>query len=224
VIIVIIKTYALVYGQRNKMKVKMYNEEMNICHESGKGYDLVLKKIDPLLNKNAKRLCKFGYEFEDAKQELVIMILRGIRNYDIDKGVKLSTFLHIHLNNKIISKIKTIVKKSNVATENNEDGYVSEVLFSDIEVGESENYMENCYDSGKDNRFVELDDLNYKDILQIISTKYGKKVSELLYLISYKGYSMVKAAEKLEMNPWTASNKIKSLSKDPFIKSLLYNE
>lgn len=206
------------------MKVKMYSDEVTICHKSGSGYDLILKKIDPLLNKNAKRLCKFGYEFEDAKQELIIMILKGIKNYDLEKGVKLSTFLHIHLNNKIISKIKTIVKKSNIATENNEEGYISEVLFSDIEVGESENYMETCYDSGKNDRFIELQDINYMDILETIASKYGRDISELLYLISFKGYSMVKASEKLDMNPWTASNKIKSLSKDPLIKSLLYNE
>ena len=38
------------------MLVEMYDEQILISLETGEGFDRVLKKIDPLLNKKAKEI------------------------------------------------------------------------------------------------------------------------------------------------------------------------
>ena len=96
-------------------KVKVYNEEFYIDANSGTGLDKVLAKIDPLLFKMSKSLFIPGYSVEDVKQELAILAIEGVRSYDSTKNVKLSTFLHIHLHNKIIAKIRSKNKISNNA-------------------------------------------------------------------------------------------------------------
>ena len=56
-----------------------------------------------------------GYNFSDIKQELIVIAIEGVNAFDPKKNVKLSTFLHIHLRNKLISKIKSVNKLSNDA-------------------------------------------------------------------------------------------------------------
>ena len=95
--------------------VKLYNEEFYVNTGTGEGLDRVLKKIDPLLFKMSNSLFIPNYAPEDVKQELAIIAIEGVRSYDSTKNVKLSTFLHIHLHNKIISKIRSKNKLSNNA-------------------------------------------------------------------------------------------------------------
>jgi DNA-directed RNA polymerase specialized sigma subunit len=95
--------------------VRMYNEDIYVDTISGEGYGAVLKKIDPLLCKMASRTHMPGFKFEDIKQELVILAIEGIMAFDSRKKVKLSTFLHIHLKYKLVSKIRSINKLSNDA-------------------------------------------------------------------------------------------------------------
>lgn len=101
--------------------VKVYNEDIYVNSVTGAGFDKVLKKIDPLLFKMAKSVYIQGYTVEDIKQELAVLAIEGIRSYDDSKNVKLSTFLHIHLHNKIISKIRSQNKLSNNASSSLED-------------------------------------------------------------------------------------------------------
>ena len=56
-----------------------------------------------------------GYRFEDIKQELTIIAIEGINSFNPEKKVKLSTFLHVHLRNKLVSKIRSTNKLSNDA-------------------------------------------------------------------------------------------------------------
>ena len=102
--------------------VKLYNEEFYVNTTTGEGLDRVLKKIDPLLFKMSNSLFIPNYAPEDVKQELAIIAIEGVRSYDSTKNVKLSTFLHIHLHNKIISKIRSKNKLSNNAFSVSEDG------------------------------------------------------------------------------------------------------
>lgn len=99
---------------------KVYNEEFFIDANTGVGLERLLAKINPLLFKMSHSLYIPGYESEDLKQELSIMAVEGVRSYDISKNVKLSTFLHIHLHNKIISKIKSKNKLSHNAFNTSE--------------------------------------------------------------------------------------------------------
>jgi len=95
--------------------VEMYSEKIYINTSTKEGYTRVLKKIDPLLCKWSSKTYLSGHTFEDIKQELSMIIIEGVNAFNPDKGVKLSTFLHTHLKNKLISKIKSINKLSNDA-------------------------------------------------------------------------------------------------------------
>jgi RNA polymerase sigma factor (sigma-70 family) len=94
---------------------EVYNEKIDIDTRTGKGLDKVLKKIEPLLFKMSKSAFMRGSSYEDIKQDLVIIAIEGIKSFDPSKNVKLSTFLQIHLRNKLISKIKSENKISNNA-------------------------------------------------------------------------------------------------------------
>lgn len=107
--------------------VKLYNEEFYVNSNTGEGLDRVLKKIDPLLFKMSNSLFIPNYAPEDVKQELAIIAIEGVRSYDSTKNVKLSTFLHIHLHNKIISKIRSKNKLSNNASSFSEDASLPSV-------------------------------------------------------------------------------------------------
>jgi RNA polymerase sigma factor (sigma-70 family) len=95
--------------------VEMYDEKIFVSTKTKQGYDKVLKKIDPLLCKWASKTYMSGYGFEDLKQELSIIIIEGVNAFDPEKKVKLSSFLHNHLKNKLISKLKSVNKLSNDA-------------------------------------------------------------------------------------------------------------
>ncbi len=100
---------------------RVYNEEFFIDANTGVGINRLLAKIDPLLFKMSRALYIPGYDQEDLKQELAIMAIEGVRSFNASKDVKLSTFLHIHLHNKIISKIKSKNKLSHNAFSVAED-------------------------------------------------------------------------------------------------------
>ena len=95
--------------------VRMYDEDVYISTITKQGYKRVLERIDPLLCKWASKTYMPGYSFDDIKQELSIIIIEGINAYNPEKNVKLSTFLHTHLRNKLVSKIKSVNKLSNDA-------------------------------------------------------------------------------------------------------------
>jgi len=104
--------------------VKMYEEEVWINTRTKEGYARVLERIDPLLCKWASKTYMSGYTFEDIKQELSLIIIEGVNAYDPSKKVKLSTFLHTHLRNKLVSKLKSVNKLSNDAYGLSEKGKV----------------------------------------------------------------------------------------------------
>lgn len=95
--------------------VRMYDEDVYVNTQTKEGYARVLERIDPLLCKWASKTYMPGYNFEDIKQELALIIIEGVNAYNPDKKVKLSTFLHTHLRNKLVSKIKSVNKLSNDA-------------------------------------------------------------------------------------------------------------
>lgn len=200
------------------MKVKMYDEEYEISHDTCLGYEKVMSKIDPLVNKYARKLCAFGLDFEDSKQEVLIILIEGIKNYDEEKNVKLSTFLHVHINNKVISKMKTLSKKSRCATLSKDQNFAREIAFSKLSEKDLDGYVP--ISSFTDFHYDE-DKLHLQQIFDHVEEIYDKETSELLYLVSIEGYTKIAASEILGINSWTASNKLKKLSKDSRIMELL---
>jgi RNA polymerase sigma factor (sigma-70 family) len=104
-----------------KTTIKMYDEDIWVNTETREGYDRIIERINPLLCKWASRTYMPGHSFEDIKQELTIIIIEGINAFDPSKKVKLSTFLHTHLRNKLVSKIKSFNKLSNDACSLHDD-------------------------------------------------------------------------------------------------------
>lgn len=103
------------YMRSYKTNVRMYDEDIFVDTQTKQGYDRIIERINPLLCKWAARTYMPGHSFDDIKQELTILVIEGVNAFDPSKKVKLSTFLHTHLRNKLISKIKSFNKLSSDA-------------------------------------------------------------------------------------------------------------
>lgn len=102
-------------GTHYEQTVEMYEESIFVSTKTKEGYQRVLERIDPLICKWASKTYMPGYTFDDIKQELSLIIIEGVNSFNPNKKVKLSTFLHTHLRNKLISKLKSVNKLSNDA-------------------------------------------------------------------------------------------------------------
>jgi len=96
--------------------IQMYEETIYVSTVTKQGYERILKKIDPLIRSMSAKVYIPGYAFEDVKQEISRIAIEGIDSFDPEKKVRLSTFLHVHLRNKVISLIKHHNKISNDAS------------------------------------------------------------------------------------------------------------
>ena len=94
----------------------IYDEHIRINLKTRGFLTKSLIKMEPLINSYSYKFKIENLEPEDIKQEISIIILEGIANYNHSKNVKLSTFLHTHIFNKMISKINSSLKKSNNAS------------------------------------------------------------------------------------------------------------
>lgn len=215
--------------------VQVYDEKIYVDTFTGEGYDLVLKKIEPLICKRASRTRLSGLLFEDVKSELTIIALEGIQNFDPHRNIKLSTFLHSHLHNKTVSKIKSdnrrpkdafFLEGKNLTNDGNFNKARSELHFSSLKPlykdGESSVNFEdtvskdnNFYSSGKD----PLKSVEFEASLRKASSNLESKTKKIVELMYYKDYSIKDAAKEVNLSGWTASLRLKKLSKRSSFKS-----
>ena len=218
--------------------VDMYDEKIFVDTRTKKGYKRVLERIDPLLCKWSSRTYMPGYTYEDIKQELSVIIVEGINSFDPDKKVKLSTFLHTHLRNKLISKIKSVNKLSNDACalkdldENSEGKHRrsrEELNFSamrrvDSKSGEEYSEFQTTL-SENDSMYSDETTVFERIDLEIAIEKVADIVDERTYLILRKvcleGYSIKDAAAEVGLTGWAASMRLKKLSKNKIINDIL---
>tara|TARA_Y100001935_G_C17246668_1_gene478704 strand:+ start:298 stop:1062 length:765 start_codon:yes stop_codon:yes gene_type:complete len=97
-------------------EVMMYEEAIFVDTKTGQGIDRVIKKITPLIDGMAAKSHISGYSFDDIKQEISLLVVDGVKRYDPNREVKLSTFLHWHLKNKFITKLKSLNTMASDAT------------------------------------------------------------------------------------------------------------
>jgi RNA polymerase sigma factor (sigma-70 family) len=210
-------------GDKNfKGLVKVYNEEIFIDTKTGEGFNFVLKKIDPLLSKMAAKTYIPGYRFEDIKQELVVIAIEGMKNFNNAKNVKLSTFLHIHLKNKIISKI---LSKNRLAA----DATYSEVLEEDTPAKNfkiREEIPFSCiklskYDEPEKKNFEEkidanrtlfqyVEDYDFEVVFNSLIKNLDSDCQKILRKVFYEEKTIIETAKDLGMQPWAVSKKLKS--------------
>ena len=222
--------------------VEMYDEKIYIDMATKQGYARILERIDPLLCKWSSRTYLPGYTYEDIKQELSIIIVEGINAYNYKKKVKLSTFLHTHLRNKLISKIKSVNKLSNDAcslrelsvSEGEEEGPKyrksrEELSFSamaKVDPNSGEEYCEfqNTL-SNSDSLYSEDGTVFERIDLELAIEKVADLVDEKTYVILKKvcldGYSIKDAASEVGLTGWAASMRLKKLSKYKLITDML---
>ena len=201
--------------------VKMYDEEMFLDLTTGIGVDKVIKKIDPLINKWASSVSFGDMLFEDRRQEIYIIAIQGIYKYDCNKNTKLSSFLHTHIKNKVLSKIRSVNKKSNNAiTYNSEDsGFLREIPESQIVLSSTEESRETLFDVYEDTSDYSI--ISNKNIImeQLEGAVTEDEFKIIKMLIT--GMSIKEISESMGMRYWTTSKCVKRLRESKALKDVL---
>jgi RNA polymerase sigma factor (sigma-70 family) len=221
--------------------VDVYDEEYYVDTNTGEGFDKVLAKIDPLLNKFASTMYIPGYKFEDAKSELSIIAIEGIMSFDPHRDIKLSTFLHKHIHNKRISLIKSENKMSNDAfslhTSDDEPADKrkikkarEELYFSqfkplndnDSQPMPFENSISEEGLTGNDSTIIKnkFDKSEFESSLDKICEKLDTKTKKIIELMYYEDYSIKDAADEVGLSGWAASMRLKKLASRGHIQDI----
>lgn len=97
-------------------KAWVYDKEIFINTLTGDGYDDVLVQMSEYIERQVRKLKLSGFDHNDVRQLLISFLFDGIRRFSLSYGIKLSTFLDVHIRNKIVSRIKTDTAQSLNAT------------------------------------------------------------------------------------------------------------
>jgi len=221
--------------------VEVYSDKFYINTETGEGIDRVLKKIDPLITKMAKKLYINDLSIEDKKQELVIIALEGIRNYQSDRGTKLSTFLHRHMFFKSVSRIGKVNQKRRNAnylksadTKHGMSGAIElEIPFSELKLGrlsgEKDGNVDGFLDIYKPNDFFDSssnDAYQYSSIdhkieiercLSRVSNKMGDPYSKIISKVFFDKRSIKDVSAELNLTKHKLMSLINDIKKQPEI-------
>jgi hypothetical protein len=214
--------------------VEVYDEKYRLNLRKGKNYEKVLNKVDPLVKKFAKEYHgKFRYlTFDELCQEIRILVIEGIQNYDKDKKTKFSTFLHYHLNNKLISLIRADRKQGNNASSITSKGLNKEIPLYGLgkrrwsrdqdsmgiegmfpESGAL--YISSGFDTFKKLRFRQ----SVLSVLEKKEKKYPIEVDAITKILLYDE-TIKEIAKFHELSGWAISMRIKNFGKR-YLKDLL---
>jgi DNA-directed RNA polymerase sigma subunit (sigma70/sigma32) len=97
-------------------KVQVYDTEMYVNTKTGKGYDEVIKKLNKLVGFLASKYKLKGFSPEDTKQHISMRIIEGTPKFDPRRNVKLSTFIQMRVNRRLINEIRDQSHSSKNAT------------------------------------------------------------------------------------------------------------
>ena len=101
-------------------KAYIYDEEVFVNTNTGEGYNTVVSKMNSFIDWYSGHVRLAGFDKEDVKQLMFMILFDGIRRYNpmTHKNIKLSTFLYVHIKNRIVSRIKEENRQSLNATYN----------------------------------------------------------------------------------------------------------
>nr|BDD46190.1 hypothetical protein 25 [bacterium] len=223
-------------GKTYSADVEVYDEVIHVNTETGEGVDKVLAKIDPLLCGAASKSYLPGYTFEDIKQELTVMAIDGINNYDPNRNVKLSTFLQAHLRNKFISKLRSENRMSNDAfvfeDSDNRDNNCKiqrvreELNFSQCTPSNGEHeaapfeHSIGEEDSMYGSRRINYNSIDFELSLRKLLSKMDKKTAKIVELVYFEDYTIKDAASMVGLSGWAASMRLKNLAKKKSFKDI----
>lgn len=96
--------------------VVLYNSKIYVDTRDGTGYDKIIEKLGALIYRLALKYRFNGNTFEDTRHDIIVHILEGIPKYNPDKNTKLSTFLEMRVNRRLINKLRDCSRISRNAT------------------------------------------------------------------------------------------------------------
>lgn len=209
-----------------KFNAVVYDENIDLNIKTGEGFDRVIKKMEPTFTKILKKRFMSGYSYSDMRQELAVLAIEGIKNYDSQKGVKLSTFLETHINNKLISKIKTHNKMSRNATYlKQSDSMSQELNFGSVVLDKESDDNVSFQDTIRDGESIlNYDSLSFQEIvdfesfLSALNSYVDEKIISVIRLIMFSKMNIKEAAEEVGIRPWVASRALRSLSKNSVVR------
>lgn len=106
--------------------IKLFKSNVYIDTRTGVGYGEAIKELEPYVNylANKYNFSGLGYSFDDTKQHIIMRILEGIPQYDPTRETKLSTFLYMRIERRIINEIR------NLSTDSKNPTVLKTSLFS----------------------------------------------------------------------------------------------
>ena len=201
-------------GDKMLLKVSVYEEEFYIDKETGKGFDLVLNKIKPYISSLSYSWSKTipNTTPEDLEQDIYVIAIQGIKNYNPTKNTKLSSFLHTHINNKLISKKTSEFRKSKNASYLETESFKVEILKDSF--AEEDFFINRVFGFQK-----EFGENEFKIFLDELKDHIEYKTWMLIKNICQKDMTIKEASEALGITFWEAKKRINSLSKNKNIIS-----
>ena len=128
-----------------------------------------------------------------------------IKNYNPNKGTKLSSFLHTHINNKLISKKTSEFKKSKNASYLETESFKVEILKDSFA---EEDYLINIMFGFQ----KEYSENEFKIFLDNLKDSIEYKTWMLIKNICQKDMTIKEASESVGITFWEAKKRIRSLS------------
>jgi len=204
--------YVLKAGDKMLLKVCVYEEEFYIDKETGEGFGGVLEKIKPYITSLSYSWNKTipNTTQEDLEQDIYVIAIQGIKNYNPSKNTKLSSFLHTHINNKLISKKTSEFKKSKNASYLETESFTVEIL--------KDSFSEEDFNFNRTFGFQkEYSENEFKIFLEDLKDSIEYKTWMLIKNICQKDMTIKEASEEMGMTFWEAKKRINALSKNKSI-------
>lgn len=90
--------------------IKLFKNSVYIDTRNGIGYDKAMKELEPYVNylANKYNFSGLGFSYEDTKQHIIMRILEGIPQYNPTRETKLSTFLYMRIERRLINEIRNL--------------------------------------------------------------------------------------------------------------------
>lgn len=223
------------------MYVKVYDKSFRLNKKTRKNFDKVLTKTEPLVNKLAYEF--FGFfnyiDIEDLKQDIREIIFNGILTYKSDKRTKLSSFLHVHTRNKLISlaEMYNAEKRSAIFIDKDflDNNYASAERSLDFlkdrylkEQIKLDDLLSDAYGFNSDYQ-TNLKTMRFNIAFRQIIEKHQKQFpDEMLVLekIYYQDKSIVDMGKEIGLSGWATKlriRKVAHLFKDLLIEDLSYD-
>lgn len=99
--------------------VELYNSTVYIDTRDGTGYDDIINKLEHLINNLSLKYHFNGNSFSDTKHDIIVHVLEGIPKYNPNKDMKLSSFIQMRVDRRLINDLRNGSRKCKNATSLN---------------------------------------------------------------------------------------------------------